>query len=168
LCFFRFLGTIFFQYISQSRSPSMPVRRFPPLTLYISSILKPNLPNHSFLMLRCSPSLMPILVNEVSQFASMDHSPINQNFELNKSRQKFHHSLIIYKISSHADNIALRSLDNNKLKLHGNDLHSNTLHRWVALLLLIFILCYSLPLISSSWRLPNGYWRHFGAVRVFI
>jgi hypothetical protein len=23
----------------------------------------------------------------------MDHSPINQNFELNKSRQKFHHSL---------------------------------------------------------------------------
>ena len=24
---------------------------------------------------------------------SMDHSPINQNFELNKSRQKFHHSL---------------------------------------------------------------------------
>ena len=24
----------------------------------------------------------------------MDHSPINQNFELNKSRQKFHHSLI--------------------------------------------------------------------------
>ena len=24
---------------------------------------------------------------------AMDHSPINQNFELNKSRQKFHHSL---------------------------------------------------------------------------
>jgi hypothetical protein len=24
---------------------------------------------------------------------TMDHSPINQNFELNKSRQKFHHSL---------------------------------------------------------------------------
>ena len=24
---------------------------------------------------------------------SMDHSPINQNFELNNSRQKFHHSL---------------------------------------------------------------------------
>ena len=23
----------------------------------------------------------------------MDHSPINQNFELNKSRQKFHYSL---------------------------------------------------------------------------
>jgi hypothetical protein len=23
----------------------------------------------------------------------MDHSPINQNFELNKSGQKFHHSL---------------------------------------------------------------------------
>jgi hypothetical protein len=23
----------------------------------------------------------------------MDHSPINQNFEFNKSRQKFHHSL---------------------------------------------------------------------------
>jgi hypothetical protein len=23
----------------------------------------------------------------------MDHSPINQNVELNKSRQKFHHSL---------------------------------------------------------------------------
>jgi hypothetical protein len=26
-------------------------------------------------------------------FVPMDHSPINQNFELNKSRQKFHHSL---------------------------------------------------------------------------
>ena len=24
---------------------------------------------------------------------TMDQSPINQNFELNKSRQKFHHSL---------------------------------------------------------------------------
>ena len=26
-------------------------------------------------------------------YITMDHSPINQNFELNKSRQKFHHSL---------------------------------------------------------------------------
>jgi hypothetical protein len=26
-------------------------------------------------------------------FHNRDHSPINQNFELKKSRQKFHHSL---------------------------------------------------------------------------
>jgi hypothetical protein len=29
----------------------------------------------------------------VPDIQPMDHSPINQNFELNKSRQKFHHSL---------------------------------------------------------------------------
>jgi hypothetical protein len=51
----------------------------------------------------------------------MDQSPINQNFELNKSRQKFHHSLNEHhkisnipkfrcKMLSNADNIALRSL----------------------------------------------------------
>jgi hypothetical protein len=51
----------------------------------------------------------------------MDHSPINQNFELNKSRQKFHYSLKEHhKISNipkfrckmlwNADNIGLRSL----------------------------------------------------------
>jgi hypothetical protein len=51
----------------------------------------------------------------------MDHSPINQYFELNKSRQKFHHSLkehhkisnipkFLCKMLWNADNIALRSL----------------------------------------------------------
>ena len=51
----------------------------------------------------------------------MDHSPINQNFDLNKSGQKFHHSLKEHhKISNipkfrcemlqNADNIALRNL----------------------------------------------------------
>jgi hypothetical protein len=51
----------------------------------------------------------------------MDHSPINQNFDLNKSRQKFHHSLKEHhkisnipkfrcKMLENADNIALRSL----------------------------------------------------------
>ena len=51
----------------------------------------------------------------------MDHSPINQNFELNKSGQKFHHSLKEHhkisnipkfrcKMLKNADNIALRSL----------------------------------------------------------
>ena len=51
----------------------------------------------------------------------MDHSPINQNFELNKSRQKFHHSLKEHhkisnipkfrcKMLQNAYNIALRSL----------------------------------------------------------
>jgi hypothetical protein len=51
----------------------------------------------------------------------MDHSPINQNFELNKSRQKFHHSLKEHqtisnipkfrcKMLQNADNIALRNL----------------------------------------------------------
>jgi hypothetical protein len=51
----------------------------------------------------------------------MDHSPINQNFDLNKSRQKIHHSLKEHhKISNspkfrcemlqNADNTALRSL----------------------------------------------------------
>ena len=32
-------------------------------------------------------------VDPVGKAPSLDHSPINQNFELNKSRQKFHHSL---------------------------------------------------------------------------
>jgi hypothetical protein len=51
----------------------------------------------------------------------MDQSPINQNFDLNKSRQKFHHSMKEHhKISNipkfrcemlyNADNIALRIL----------------------------------------------------------
>jgi hypothetical protein len=34
----------------------------------------------------------PVILVQCSN-SSMDHSPINQNFELNKSRQKFHHSL---------------------------------------------------------------------------
>ena len=32
-------------------------------------------------------------IANVKRLQIMDHSPINQNFELNKSRQKFHHSL---------------------------------------------------------------------------
>jgi hypothetical protein len=51
----------------------------------------------------------------------MDQSPINQNFDLNKSRQKFHHSMKEHhKISNipkfrcemlyNADNIALRNV----------------------------------------------------------
>ena len=34
-----------------------------------------------------------MLINVINMSVLMDHSPINQNFELNKSRQKFHHSL---------------------------------------------------------------------------
>ena len=52
---------------------------------------------------------------------TMDHSPINQNFELNKSRQIFHRSLKEHhkisnipkfrcKMLENVDNIALRSL----------------------------------------------------------
>jgi hypothetical protein len=51
----------------------------------------------------------------------MDQSPINQNFELNKSRQKFHHNLkehhkisnipkFRFKMLKNADNIAVWSL----------------------------------------------------------
>ena len=37
--------------------------------------------------------LSRILAEDGIKTQLMHHSPINQNFELNKSRQKFHHSL---------------------------------------------------------------------------
>jgi hypothetical protein len=40
----------------------------------------------------------------------MDQSPINQNFELNKSRQKFHHSLKEHHQISNNSKVSLQNV----------------------------------------------------------
>jgi hypothetical protein len=59
------------------------------------SLLKP--PYESNIISRDVSSLIdlfpPNAKPDEASLEVMDHSPINQNFELNKSRQKFHHSL---------------------------------------------------------------------------
>jgi hypothetical protein len=57
--------------------------------------------------------------------APIDHLRNRLNFNLNKSRQKFHHSLKEHhKISNIADNIALRSLQFSVILDHKREIDS--------------------------------------------